>query len=1625
MMYFSRFLMLVVAWASLAAALQAQTLVNHTVSGPRAQRLNVVFVAEGYTASQLSNGKFLSDMDMLTDYLFSIAPFSTYKPYFNIYGVSVASAQSGADQGSAGGLRNTYFDATFNYAGIDRLLVADTSRVLNVVNGLVPEHDIIIVIVNDTKYGGSGGSIAVTSINASAPEIAVHEIGHSFGRLADEYDYAGSTSSESANTTQETTRSLIRWNAWINGSTPLPTPETSTYGGGLVGLFEGAAYQTTGWYRPTLDSKMKSLGQPFYAVNEEALVLAIYNRVAPIVATTPAAGNVVINLPDEIRSIRAEGPFPAAGAAALDIEWRLNGNVVPGVTGRTFQANAADIGNGTHTLSVEVSDPTAKVRNDPSNLLFETATWTLQISNQGPTAPSGLVATALPNGHVQLSWTDTSDDESGFVVQYRFGSGAFQEVNRTAAGVTQLIDTDTTAKLGRSTTYQVSGIASGPHGNFGKPSNRVTVIPQVAPNVVGDPLSQNILEGSPVAFSVSATGTQVNYQWRRNGSNISGATNPSYSIARASHSHAGSYDCVVSNRVGTDTSAAAMLVIDSAPHVVTRPLSQTVIKDQPTTFSMSVIGTMPMTFQWRFNGQPILGQNNPTLFLPAAQGTDAGAYDCVLQNTYGTAISAPAVLKVLSPPSISVQPLPVTVARGVAASFSVAVVGTAPLTYQWSRDGLPIPGATKSTLSLAKVKDADVGSYRCAVTNIYGTVLSTAAALALSSGSPLYTDHKLAGDNPGLGRWQWVQRVGAAAIADESSSVVIAGERVVMGGRGVPPSSAVGTASSRWLASFAASTGKLEWSLPQTLTDGRGRVALSSTGSLLSVGKGTAISYESTLPTGQADWSRTLLMTNETELMLAAAPGGGAYIASVLDSSGIKRSSVTHGDSTGVALWSRAIRAINSSTSDVVRQTQITDIASTSSGQVVVCGTVSGIATVGTTTHLVLENAPAESPMTLVIDSASLTGFVASYDSNGVLLWALAGEAGFQSVSLTNNAVWLAAADGVLMQRSLNDGAETFRQVIGTASLHSIAACPNGDVAVLARSAGAGQSVGSYEPSKAALVVARFAPSGRMRWVLPVFGVPPTGADLGAIAEITCSASGALFVAATLDEDAPAEFTGKTTFPMAGQSSDAFIARIDEGITFTQHPVAQWLHVGDSLNLEVQTNTQSGIKLQWYKDNVAVRGQTARTLSLPAVALANGGMYSCRATKGTAVVNSAAVPVNIVDMNPRTAKAPEGKRLEVAAAVSGPRLSFTWWKGGVRVFNVGGYSNTTTKTMRIAAMNNSFSGSYFCRVTGEAGTSDIPVDVQVMLPPVITPPTVPDSIVSGDFLLQPAATDAASYKFTNLPPGLFFDSKTGRLYGKPTQPVLRTVRLSVTNAAGTTSTTFDIEVDALPNHLIGQLQGRITGQKTWLGGLDGIVTLSITPVGGVTGSLRTASLTRSFSGKINAEPATPSWTYSTRITRGTLPALKIDFTSPLLATSLFTASIYEETHPGDTATINGFRNIWSSTTPATTQTGTYEGTLSAVAGMTGTPPVGLGNMTIIISSSGGYSWSGFTADNTALSGSGRLSPTSQVDLWQALYSKQGQIAGLLNTAPPQISGTLQWKRLGQWSDAPTTTSLTR
>ena len=176
------------------------------------------------------------------------------------------------------------------------------------------------------------------------------------------------------------------------------------------------------------------------------------------------------------------------------------------------------------------------------------------------------------------------------------------------------------------------------------------------PVITSQPVSRTVTTGQTASFSVAATGTgPMTYQWSKNGATISGATSSSYTTPAATTSDSGTqFTVAVSNSVGTATSSAAILTVNTAavaPSITSQPVSQTVIAGQTATFFVVATGTAPLTYQWKKGGGVISGATSSTYATPAETTSDNGAqFTVVVTNGTGSTTSNAATLTVNAAP---------------------------------------------------------------------------------------------------------------------------------------------------------------------------------------------------------------------------------------------------------------------------------------------------------------------------------------------------------------------------------------------------------------------------------------------------------------------------------------------------------------------------------------------------------------------------------------------------------------------------------------------------------------------------------------------------------------------------------------------------------------------------------------------------------------------------------------------------------------------------------------------------------------------------------------------------------------------------------------------------------------
>jgi uncharacterized delta-60 repeat protein len=292
------------------------------------------------------------------------------------------------------------------------------------------------------------------------------------------------------------------------------------------------------------------------------------------------------------------------------------------------------------------------------------------------------------------------------------------------------------------------------------------------PVITVAPSNLTVVAGAEAKFLVEAIGAlPLLYQWRRQGTNLPGATNATLIIANAQAGDSAFYSVEVTNSAGAVVSTSASLVVLYPPAITAPPTNQTVAVGGTASFAVTATGSGPLAYQWRFNGSDLGGATNNPLVLSSVQSTNEGAYSVVVSNQAGRVASAAATLTLVYPPAIITEPAGQTLPIGGEVTFRVGAAGTPPLSYQWQFNGTNIAAATNDSLALFDVQPANAGNYSVRVTNSVGAVTSQVAVLTVL---PPVVEAWSARYNGPFNN----SDVGQAVVVDEMGNVYVTGYSV-------------------------------------------------------------------------------------------------------------------------------------------------------------------------------------------------------------------------------------------------------------------------------------------------------------------------------------------------------------------------------------------------------------------------------------------------------------------------------------------------------------------------------------------------------------------------------------------------------------------------------------------------------------------------------------------------------------------------------------------------------------------------------------------------------------------------------------------------------------------------------
>ncbi len=364
------------------------------------------------------------------------------------------------------------------------------------------------------------------------------------------------------------------------------------------------------------------------------------------------------------------------------------------------------------TYKIRISDATNASVTDMSN-----ANFTISSAPQITTQPKP--DTVCPGS--PTTFTVVTDNPTGYTYQWRKGGNPINGATATSYTIASVQQADAA-----NYDVMVTGCSI-------LTSTAVALVVNTPPSITEQPNDTNVCPGTSAVLNSNATGTNITYQWKKNGTAIAGATSAKLTLNAVTVADTGAYTVTVTGKCNpAQTTAPANVRFTPAPTVTKAPRDTTICIGQTAQFTIEATGN-GLTYQWRKNGKNIDGAQGSNLVVANVTAADATGYDVVVTNSCNlSTTSVAAQLKTRESVAITTQPKDTSVQTNLTATFSVTATGTS-VSYQWQKNGSNRPGDTLATLTIANVKLADSGSYKCIVKNQCGQLESSAAKLSVTA----------------------------------------------------------------------------------------------------------------------------------------------------------------------------------------------------------------------------------------------------------------------------------------------------------------------------------------------------------------------------------------------------------------------------------------------------------------------------------------------------------------------------------------------------------------------------------------------------------------------------------------------------------------------------------------------------------------------------------------------------------------------------------------------------------------------------------------------------------------------------------------------------------------------------
>ena len=1020
---------------------------------------------------------------------------------------------------------------------------------------------------------------------------------------------------------------------------------------------------------------------------------SVTSAVAPLtIVATPTITTPPANL-SVVAGASASFTVTAAGSAPLFYFWLKNNSPL---------ANGGNVsGANTATLTVaavaaaDAGNYSVIVSNSLGTITSTAAALTVILP---PTITAQPAAQAVASG-ISASFAVTASGSAPLAYQW-LKNGAAIANGAKYSGVTASALTVTAVATADTGNYSV--VITNAAGSVTSAVAPLTIV--ATPTITAPPANLSVVAGANASFTVSAAGSApLFYFWLKNnsplanGGNVSGVSTANLILSTVTTNDAASYSVIVSNSLGTITSPAASLTVSVPPAIITSPADATLIAGSNVSFTVTASGTAPLVYQWKKNGAAIAnggnvsGANTASLTLANLAAADAANYSATVTNAVGSATSAAAALTVLVPPAITTAPASTSVVQGNPVSFSATAAGTAPLSFQWLKNGAAIPGAVSNVLTLSAVSTNDAANYSVVVTNIAGSAASSSAALTVLVPPTITT-----------------QPADITALAGSNVSFTV---------------TASGTAplTYQWKKSGANLVG-----------------ATSATLSLNNISTADTASY-------------SVVVSNAA----GTATSSAAVLAALLPPAIVTQPANQFG-----ALGSTINLAVVASGTGLLSYQWFQHGSALADG-----GNISGSAT----TNLTITGLTTNEVDTYSVVISNAYGTVTSPDAKvSINASPIISVPPTSQIAARSNAVTFsvtATGTGPLAYQWRKNGTNLINAGIisgattPTLALANVTTNNNGNYSVVITNI-----YGSITSSVATLAV--FTPpaitgqptnravvvGSNVTFAVTTTGSGPlnfqwfkNGSPLADGGNISGSTTNILKLSALTTADAGNYSVTVGNVVGSATSSNATLTMLVPP-AITAQPASQSVTLSNAATFSVSATGTAPLRYQWRKTGVAIAGATNASFSLALAMTADVAAYSVVVTNlaGSVTSSNATLTVNIkpaftTQAANRWAKA--GSNTVFTATVSGTApFSYQWFKNGVALTDGGNISGSLSNVLTVANLTTNDNGAYCLTASNVAGSA---TSTNALLA-VIVPPAITTQPVSQSVTLSNAATFSVS-----------------------------------------------------------------------------------------------------------------------------------------------------------------------------------------------------------------------------------------------------------------------------------------